>query len=687
LVGRTIGDFELLEEIGRGGMGVVFKARQKSLDRIVALKMLLDEHFLDPVQCERFQAEARVVAGIGHPNIVNVFQVGECEYGRFFAMEYIDGQTLRDVLLEKKQTPIPWAVNLLIVVGEAVHHAHGKGVVHRDLNPANIMIDRFRRPIVMDFGIARCPSKSAALTPRGAIVGTPAYMAPEQAGDDMSKVGPASDVYSLGAIFYTLLTGKLPYEAATPLLTVLKVIDEEMPAPVRSLRPDVPAELEQVCMKCLSKKPSDRFATAQALVEALRRFRAAPPRKKAAAVSRRLVVTAGPDEGLVFTLPESDTLLIGRSRAAEGRLIDPHVSRVHCQIQVDGDLVQITDFDSAGGTLVNGQLISQQQLKPGDVIQVGITHLRFVTSDPVKSPTVVPAAAAPVSTAWLGQLIGKRFSRYEIGPVLAKGQSGAVFHARDTREDQPVAFKVLGPEFAKNEESMQRFVRAMKTMLPVRHPNIITIYNAGKTGPHCWIAMEYVEGENLTQMIQRIGTAGMLDWRAALRVALHIGRALDHAHGLRIVHRHFTPMNILVRAHDKVAKLGDLMLAKALEGAEAEQITTPGQLLGEVGYLPPERTQGSGTSDCRSDIYGLGATVYALLTGRPPHEDASLAETLAKIRKAEPVRPKKFQLAIPDLFEDAVLKMLAKRTEDRYQTAAALLADLERIAKYQGVTA
>ena len=416
---------------------------------------------------------------------------------------------------------------------------------------------------------------------------------------------------------------------------------------------------------------------------------------------KQLVVTAGPDQGRVFPLPAADTLLLGRSRATETRLTDPHVSRVHCHVQVEAGRVRVTDFDSAGGTKVNGQRVSRQQLKPGDLIQVGETQLHYLIDDPDEPSTVLPAdvapAAAPAETraerggaerrGWMGQLIGQTSSHYEVGPVLAKGQSGAVFHARDTREDLPVALKVLGPEFAKNEESRQRFVRAMKTMLPVRHPNIITIYNAGKTGPHCWIAMEYVEGENLTQMIQRIGTAGMLDWRTALRVAVHVGRALDHAHRLRIVHRNVTPMNVLVRAHDKVAKLGDLMLAKALEGTLAEQITPPGELLGEVGYMSPERTYSSSTPDSRSDIYGLGATVYALLTGRPPHEDLSLIETLTKIRKAEPVRPKKFQLAIPDLLEDAVLKMLAKRPEDRYKTATDLLAELERIAKYQGVTA
>ena len=165
-----------------------------------------------------------------------------------------------------------------------------------------------------------------------------------------------------------------------------------------------------------------------------------------------------------------------------------------------------------------------------------------------------------------------------------------------------------------------------------------------------------------------------------------MARALDYAHKEGIIHRNVSPPNILVRASDKVAKLGDLMLAKALEGTLAHQITRPGELLGDVNYMSPERTHGTTSLDGRSDIYSLGATLYALLTGRPPCADVSLVETITKIRKCDPEKPKKFQMAIPDLFEGAVMKMLAKRSDQRYQSAGELLKDLERVAKFQGVT-
>jgi hypothetical protein len=401
---------------------------------------------------------------------------------------------------------------------------------------------------------------------------------------------------------------------------------------------------------------------------------------------KQLVVTAGPDQGRVFPLPAADTLLLGRSRATETRLIDPHVSRLHCRVAVSGGEVVVTDNDSAGGTFVNGRRVSgPHPVRPGDVIRIGHTELRLRAVAPDDEDTAPPAAPPAAPALPLTELVGQTVSRYQIGSVLAKGQTGVVFHARDTEADLPVAFKVLGPSLANDDTARERFVRAMKTVLPLRHDNLIAVYAAGKTGPYCWIAMEYVEGEGLTQLVQRAGVAGMLDWRHALRVAAHLARALAYAHGRQIIHRNVAPMNVLVRGRDKVAKLGDLMLAKALEGVLAVDVTEPGALLGDLNYLSPERTYPGAAVDERSDLFGLGATAYALLTGRPPFADLSPAETVKKIRAARAERPKKFQMSVPDPFEGVVLKLLARRPEDRYQSAAELLGELERMAQVNGV--
>jgi eukaryotic-like serine/threonine-protein kinase len=238
-------------------------------------------------------------------------------------------------------------------------------------------------------------------------------------------------------------------------------------------------------------------------------------------MSLQLQVVTGPDQGHVFTLHGGADLMLGRGTSAFYRVSDPRVSRSHCQILLEGDQVTVICNGGSGGTLVNGKPVQRHTLKPGDVLKVGDTEFRLHIADlPLDAALdIMNRAAKPVAAPALAPdpdkletLSGQTLSHYDIGPVIGRGSSGIVFHASDTKDNRSVAFKVLLPEFSKNEEEMQRFVRAMKTMLPLRHPNLVAIYPAGKTGPYCWVAMEYVAGENLTEVIQRIGVAGMLDW-------------------------------------------------------------------------------------------------------------------------------------------------------------------------------
>jgi serine/threonine protein kinase len=408
--------------------------------------------------------------------------------------------------------------------------------------------------------------------------------------------------------------------------------------------------------------------------------------------SFQFLTLSGPDKDKRFTLREGANHILGRGQDVAYRLNDPRASRTHCEVRLEGDQVKLLDKGSSGGTFVNGTKVAERVLKPGDVVQVGDSQLRLQLGD-ADATTVTalgPKKAADEdvrATEQLGELTGRTLAHYQIGEALGKSGSSMVFRAADGRDGKAVALKVMQPSFSKDEDEMQRFVRAMKAMLPLRHPNLVALYAAGKSGPYCWAAMELVEGESLTQVIQRIGVAGMLDWKHAYRVALQIGRALDYAHGQGIIHRNVTPANILVQSADRQAKLGDLMLAKALEGTLAQQITRPGEIVGDVNYMSPERTRSSAEGiDGRSDLFSLGATVYALLTGRPPFAGNTFVETITKIRNAEPVKPTKYQMSIPGLFEGVVLKMLAKVPDQRYQTAKELVTELERIGKFQGVT-
>ncbi|MEA3207790.1 MAG: eukaryotic-like serine/threonine-protein kinase [Chthoniobacter sp.] len=268
-IGTSFGGYEVEGELGRGGMGVVYRARQATLNRQVALKMLTG-HFGDD-ELKRFLAEAQTAAALHHSNIVHIYEVGEIDGAPFFSMEFIEGGTLAD-RLRKGRSTLRETAELLAVVARALHFAHQRGVVHRDMKPGNILLDADGVPKVADFGIAKNLGDGSDLTRSGAVIGTPMYMAPEQAKGTSREVGPAADVYALGAILYEMLTGRppfLPEESDTAL--TLRVLTEETPSPARH-RPEIPRELEVICMKCLQKDPRDRYLSAAAFAEDLRRF-------------------------------------------------------------------------------------------------------------------------------------------------------------------------------------------------------------------------------------------------------------------------------------------------------------------------------------------------------------------------------------------------------------------------------
>jgi serine/threonine-protein kinase len=267
---RDFGPYELMAEIGRGGMGVVYKARQKALDRVVAMKMILATHLASPEHIRRFQIEAHAGAHVRHSNITQIYDVGQHHGQHFFTMEYVEGESLAQ-RIARDPLSFESAARMITVVARAVEHLHAHGIVHRDLKPSNILLDSNGQPYVTDFGLAKVFVAGSEATATGVIAGTPSYMAPEQASGRNAEVGPAADIYSLGAILYELLTGEPPFKQESPLDTLLDIIGREPRYP-RQVNPKVPRGLELICLKCLAKSPDQRYASAAALADDLERY-------------------------------------------------------------------------------------------------------------------------------------------------------------------------------------------------------------------------------------------------------------------------------------------------------------------------------------------------------------------------------------------------------------------------------
>jgi tRNA A-37 threonylcarbamoyl transferase component Bud32 len=272
---KYFGDYELLEEIAHGGMGVVWKARQTSLNRIVALKMIRAGALATESEVRRFHREAEAAANLQHPNIVAIHEVGQHNGQHYFSMDYVEGRDL-GALVEREPLLARRAARYVQIIAEAIHFAHQRGTLHRDLKPQNVLIDASDRPRITDFGLAKLTSDDSRLTQSGVVMGSPSYMPPEQAAGRVAEIGPQSDVYSIGAILFELLTGRAPFQGSTPLSTLREVMESEPTGP-RRLNPDVPIDLETICLKCLEKSRTARYHSARELADDLGRFLAGEP--------------------------------------------------------------------------------------------------------------------------------------------------------------------------------------------------------------------------------------------------------------------------------------------------------------------------------------------------------------------------------------------------------------------------
>lgn len=398
-VGKQFGNYRIEEVIGKGAMAEVYRAFHPNLNRHVAIKRLRSFLAEQTDMLDRFQREAQNIAGMDHPNIVKVYDFDKLDSMYYMVMEFIDGEPLKDVLkqFEKKDESLPIleAVQIGRDVGDALAYAHAREIVHRDIKPANVMLERSGRIVLTDFGLARLLS-GPQFTSTGTIVGTPSYMSPEQG---TGNTGDArSDIYSLGAMLYELLTGDPPFSGETPIAVIYKHINAPVP-PIRELNPNIPEGLEQVILRAMAKKPEARYANAGEMVEDLEILRDAlfsdsdspaapvetPERRPVTGLRVNLV-----EDGTSYELTGKDRYIFGRLDGAFQPDIDfgklegaqSGVSRLHAEVEVtEGGEVFISDLESTNGTWVNGQRVSSEEhckLFHGDVVRIGRSTLQIV---------------------------------------------------------------------------------------------------------------------------------------------------------------------------------------------------------------------------------------------------------------------------------------------------------------------
>ncbi len=463
---------------------------------------------------------------------------------------------------------------------------------------------------------------------------------------------------------------------------------------------------------------------------------AAAPAQQGPRLKKRLLVIDGADQGQVFVLPDTGSVTLGKDRKyADIILHDLYVARNHCRLRIAGDKVEVID-DDAHGMQINGKKVNRQDLGLGDVLRIGNTHMRLeavvageefakiagagaapaaadeddepieltvveegaeeedAEEEDVEEEETLPAnASEPVRLlhAWrvkLAGLSGQTFGHYKLGDVLGRGRCGVVFRADDVKTSQPVALKVFSPQFPQGNEELQRFAAGMKGLLPLRHPNLVALLGAGKTGTYTWVAREFVEGESVARVIRRLARRGQFDEGRACRVAVHVARALEFARQQRLRHGKINPANVLIRKSNQVVKLADLMLGSVLQGSQLGRAVLEHRPAAELGYLAPEQADPGAFVDELSDTYGLGAVVYGLLTGRAPFVGDTADEVLEQLRgSARAPRLSTLNPEVPPALEQVVMKMIARRQEDRYQTPAELLADLKPVVAELGVEA
>lgn len=694
LSGRRLDGYELRERIGRGGMASVYRAWQASVGREVALKVLSADLGEASEYPARFEREVRVSATLEHPAILPVYDHGVAEDVSYIVMRLLTGGSLAERLRDGPMPPAE-ALRILERVAGGLDHAHGRGVVHRDLKPGNILFDEAGNPYISDFGIARLIDAGSVMLTSEVAIGTPHYISPEQASS--GKVDGRADQYALAVIAYEMLAGAPPFTGATAMSVLLAHVQAE------PRQGDLPGPIFEVLRRGLAKAPEERYATATEFVRALRRaVRAAgmpvtltfPVRPVDPAQPRRVpppapgvrspspVSVRGAGSGVVTAVPVGPAVLelLGLT-AVVGVLI------ILVNVVLPGPGIPwlpvlaialtawaVARFQPRLRELLGGSGMRARAEVSGAAEAAG--PLRddppaAETSAPVSTPsrpayvlstvhegvtpetTQVPADPAEILTP------GQMFAEYRIEERLDEGNRTRVYHAFDTRRERHVALKVIGRNRAGSTRTA-RFRQEARLLGRLHHAHIVPFFDFGTLDTVNYIVTPLLPGRSLATRL-REGRPMGLD--AVIQMVEQVGGALDYLHAQGVVHRDLKPTNLVFDANDNVY-LADLGIAKVLNEPEDLNLTGAGQPIGTPAYMAPEQWLGVEVLPA-TDQYALGCITYEALSGAPPfHAENPFALMLSHVRETpEPLSSPASGLhpGVDDVLQRALEKDPARR--------------------------
>ncbi len=631
LIGSTVSHYRILERLGGGGMGVVYKGWDLRLERYAAVKFLSPHRSSSDDFKRRFTREARTASRLEHPNICTVFETDETDDGRLFiAMAFCEGESLKRKI-ERGPLPLAQALDVAAQVAAGLAAAHDKGVVHRDVKPGNVMVAEDGRVKIVDFGIARMADETR-LTRTGDVMGTTAYISPEQFLS--AEIDHRSDLWSLGVVLYEMVTGRLPWSGGEER-ELINAIVKRPQRPISTLRPGVPQALERVVARTLAKRPAERYQRADEL------------RADLLAVAD-LVVQPSSTAPYEQTLVETPMALPGR----EWRAPSP-APPAGAGTGTAAPAAGAADLSASGPLAASGK-----REAAGTAAASGVS-----------------SAALPGSSGFERRpgsgMIGRVIAHYRILGPLGGGGMGVVYQAQDLSLERVVALKFLPPELTRDEDSKTRFLQEARAASALDHPNICTIHEVGETDEgQLYLAMACYDGETLKQRLQR----GPLPIDEALETAQQVARGLVKAHRHGIVHRDIKPANLMITT-DEIVKILDFGIAKL---AGAAGLTRIGSSLGTPGYMSPEQARGEEV-DPRTDVWSLGAVLYEMVTGRRPFRGDHDQAVLYALFNLEPEPVAQLRPDAPPELVRIIGRMLAKEPDRRYLTATEALADLRAL--------